>query len=422
MEEKESKPFRYNNKIYKSVIEGDKTLIQREDRPSPRASTTNFVNIGSYDKDGKFSPTDKATDDEQKNNKDLVKESKKSLTEAGITENQPFSITLPKEAYTTIEYRNIGTKSTFLKYPQDISDDQDHVQFSVYEYNPESRSLSTLGQDIVIAGVGGNREDKKYKRVDSTPFVVLPITKISDTNSVDWLDDRLSEIQRVFANASLDLARSGNPFDPNNLGSIDGFKDLFQEGSPATTAIKVALAGQAVQVNNLLTRSTGAILNNNIELLFNGPQLRQFSFAFDLFAKDNKDATAIKDIIYFFKSNMAVRDNIGELGQLGSSEFSAGVFLNSPYVFKIRYMRGKISNRNTPIEAKEHQSIGRIKTCALQTCTVDYTPMGSYMTFNDTEATMVMYRITLQFKELTPIYASDYGKQEGETSIHTIGY
>jgi len=422
MEEKESKSYRFNNKTYKSVVEEGKTLIQREDRPSPRASTTTFVTIGSYDQDGKFTPTDKATDDEQKNNKDLVKESKKSLAEAGITENQPFSITLPKEAYTKIEYRNIGTKSTFLKYPQNISDDQDHVQFSVYEYNPESRSLSTLGQDIVIAGVGGNREDKKYKRVESTPFVVLPITKISDTNSVDWLDDRLSEIQRVFANASLDLARSGNPFDPNNLGSIDGFKDLFQEGSPATTAIKVALAGQAVQVNNLLTRSTGAILNNNIELLFNGPQLRQFSFAFDLFAKDDKDATAIKDIIYFFKSNMAVRDNIGELGQLGSSEFSAGVFLNSPYIFQIKYIRGKISNRTTPVEAKEHQSIGRIKKCALQSCTVDYTPMGSYMTFADTEATMVMYRITLQFKELTPIYASDYGKQEGETSIHTIGF
>jgi hypothetical protein len=41
--------------------------------------------------------------------------------------------------------------------------------------------------------------------------------------------------------------------------------------------------------------------------------------------------------------------------------------------------------------------------------------MGTYMTFNDTEKTMFMYRINLQFKELTPVYSSDYDD-------HPIGY
>jgi hypothetical protein len=327
---------------------------------------------------------------------------------------QPPSVAIPEGAFKDIGYRDLNKKEIILKYPENMSQDQDNVQFSVWEY--DDRSLSRLGQEIVISGVGGNREDKKYKKVEKTPYVVLPITKISDTNSVDFQDDFLNELQRVAANASLSFMNSDTPFDLASLGSLDSTKDLFTKNSPATTAIKVFLAGQAVQVNNLLTRSTGAILNNNIELLFRGPQLRQFSFAFDLFSKDNTDATAIKNIIYFFKSRMAVRDNIGELGQLGSSDFSAGVFLNSPYLFKIKYMRGRISNSTTPIESKEHQSIGKIKMCALQSCTVDYTPMGTYMTFNDEEATMVMYRLTLQFKELTPIYASDY------QSDHPIGY
>jgi hypothetical protein len=332
------------------------------------------------------------------------------------TPEQPPSVAIPEGAFKDIGYRDLNKKEIILKYPENMSQDQDNVQFSVWEY--DDRSLSRLGQEIVISGVGGNREDKKYKKVEKTPYVVLPITKISDTNSVDFQDDFLNELQRVGANASLALAASGNPFDPANLNSLGDVQKLFTENSPASVAIKTFLAGQAVQVNNLLTRATGAILNNNIELLFRGPQLRQFSFAFDLFSKDNTDATAIKNIIYFFKSRMAVRDNIGELGQLGenSSDFSAGVFLNSPYLFKIKYMRGRISNRTTPIESKEHQSIGKIKMCALQSCTVDYTPMGTYMTFNDTEATMVMYRLTLQFKELTPIYASDY------QSDHPIGF
>jgi len=331
---------------------------------------------------------------------------------------QPPSTAVPEGTYKNISYRDLGK---ILMYPKNMSDDQDKIKFSVWEYN--DRNLASAGQEFIIPGVGGSKNP--YKPVESAPYVFLPITKISDTNSVDWVDDRLNEIQRNVANFSLDLMSPGGTESPssNRPNSETAFDPKTMiTGSVAGKAIQSYLAGQAAQVNNLLTRATGSILNNNLELLFNGPQLRQFSFAFDLFAKDDKDATAIKDIIYFFKSNMAVRDNIGELGQLGSSEFSAGVFLNSPYVFKIKYMRGKISNRNPPIEAKEHQSIGRIKTCALQSCTVDYTPMGTYMTFADTEATMVMYRITLQFKELTPIYASDYGKQEGETSIHTIGY
>jgi hypothetical protein len=324
---------------------------------------------------------------------------------------QPPSTAVPEGTYKNISYRDLGK---ILIYPKNMSEQQDRMEFSVWEY--KDRNLASAGQEFVISGVGGSKE--LYKPVESAPYVFLPITKISDTNSVDWLDDRLNEIQRVAANFSLDLMTpGGDGTSPSNQPNSETAFDpkTMITGSVAGKAIRSFLAGQASQANNLLTRATGSILNNNLELLFNGPQLRQFSFAFDLFAKNggsNKEkgeAEEIKDIIYFFKSNMATRDNIGELGQLGKSEFSAGVFLNSPYVFKIRYLKGN---------AKEHQSIGKIKTCALQNCTVDYTPMGTYMTFSDPEATMVMYRLTLQFKELTPIYASDYAAD----SKHLIGY
>jgi hypothetical protein len=418
MEEKESKPYRYNNKTYKSVVEEGKTLIQREDKPSPRASTTEFVTIGSYDQDGKFTPTDKATDDEQKNNKDLVKESKKSLAEAGITEDQPPTEVKAEEI--KLKSRNLGT---IIVYPNNMSSGQDRMEFSVWKYAARDITSNTVLQigpsTLNSAANTGSEADitKNFTKVEGRPYVYLPITKISDSNSVDFQDDKLNEIQRMLANTSLGLmgGETKEALESSLTSSqADAYGKLLTS-SAFGNLIRAYLAGNAVQANNLLTRATGAIFNPNLELLFNGPQLRQFSFAFDLFSKNFPEAKKVKDIIYFFKSNQAVRDNIGAV----EGETGTGVFLNSPYVFKIRYIKGTGDSSASAVlaaNAKEHQSIGKIKMCALQNCTVDYTPMGSYMTFNDEEATMVMYRITLQFKELTPIYASDY------QSDHPIGF
>ena len=82
------------------------------------------------------------------------------------------------------------------------------------------------------------------------------------------------------------------------------------------------------------------------------------------------------------------------------------VFLKAPNVFEIEYQSG---------EGNTHQSLNRIKTCALLGCDVDYTPDGSYMTFNDEQRTMTSYQLSLRFSELDPIYNTDYAG-------HPIGY
>jgi hypothetical protein len=96
---------------------------------------------------------------------------------------------------------------------------------------------------------------------------------------------------------------------------------------------------------------------------------------------------------------MAVRKTTDEL------------FLKAPHVFTIRYLKGET----------EHPGINQIspteneKACALTNCSVDYTPLGSYMTYED--GTMVAYTLSLQFQELTPIYDTDY-----KDYPHDIGF
>ena len=83
------------------------------------------------------------------------------------------------------------------------------------------------------------------------------------------------------------------------------------------------------------------------------------------------------------------------------------LFLRAPHTFLIKYLSSG---------GQEHKSINKIKECALIGFDVNYTPQGSYMTYDDEEKTMVSYVITLSFKELTPIYDKDYEDN------HPIGF
>ena len=99
---------------------------------------------------------------------------------------------------------------------------------------------------------------------------------------------------------------------------------------------------------------------------------------------------------------------------------STNIFLKAPNYFEIDYVT--FSDNGAMMK---HPSLNIIKTCALLTCSVDYTPNNSYMTYSDPERSMVQYTLNLQFSELDPIYESDYyeglGMQDG-TNVQEIGF
>lgn len=290
----------------------------------------------------------------------------------------------------------------YIVYPSDMDEKQDKIKFTIWQSKKqiggEAGSLITQLDTSFRSNTNSYDPTSLYdppKGLKTERTVYLPITKISDANVVDWVDDRINALQLELAKLSLSVmtpTSTGQPRTPvDRINSL-----LSMAGTPEFgNAVRLYLASEAVSANGLLTRATGGIFNPNLELLFNGPQLRSFPFNVGMISKNNKDATNIKKIINYFKTNMSVRTNP-----------SNNLFLQSPYVFQIEYLAGQDT----------HQSLNKIKMCALQTCNVDYTPMGSYMTFNDESKTMFMYTMQLQFKELHPIYNVDY------LDGHPIGY
>ena len=307
-----------------------------------------------------------------------------------------------------IKGRNARTTYGNYCYPEDIKNDrtQDRIKFTM-KYSKGTRIKTSTETGVKIF----KRKEQKIKG-----SVTLPIQSgIKDQNSVRWNGSSLNALQAFGAAGALsifDAAKGASPIQE----SLDVATGIFGEaartfrstaGDDARTAINVYLAQQAVGTQNLLSRTAGAIVNPNVEMLFDAPALRPFSFQFRMSPRDEDEAAQVRSIIAFFKQGMSVKTS------------SSNVFLKAPNIFDIKYI--------TYNDDKEihHPSINRIKTCALLAAEVDYTPDNSYMTYDDPRRTMTSYGITLQFNELDPIYEDDYDELGFTNSTNTaneIGY
>jgi hypothetical protein len=74
------------------------------------------------------------------------------------------------------------------------------------------------------------------------------------------------------------------------------------EATNTIGALRLYLAQQAVGASGLIPRTTGAILNPNLELILQSPSLRSFNFTFTMSARSRTEATQIKKIIRFFQT------------------------------------------------------------------------------------------------------------------------
>lgn len=281
-----------------------------------------------------------------------------------------------------------GTRNQFpgfkengpLIYPDGLASTyQDIIKFNMLKYTPSKFDKEKFGFS----------KEKRNLIEDTIGTVILPIPAgISDSNNVSWNDGQINALEAGLASVAITGIESGLEAGGSEL--INQLDKIKSNAGDAGTALKAALAGNAAGVPGLLTRTTGAIINQNLELLFNQPTLRPFSFTFKLSARGKSEAKKIIQIIRFFKQGMS------------PIRTESNLFLKSPHTFKIRYMQRSGDNKS-----KEHPYIGQIKECALESFNVDYTPEGQYATFSD--GIMVSYQITMQFRELEPIFNDDYG-------------
>ena len=305
-----------------------------------------------------------------------------------------------------IEGRVFRKQYAHFCYPNNLrTNKQDRIRFE---------QIYTEGTKIDTNFSNNQRAfQRKTKKVRGS--VTLPIvTGIGDRTEVDWQGQTLNPLQSAGAAIALDVfnratseKNGANALVDAGVNALTQAKALLatgKVGDDVRSGINVWLAQKAVGAQGLLSRTTGAIVNPNLEMLFSGPKLRNFGFTFRLSARDVDEAGQVRKILRFFKQGMSVKTS------------SSNVFLKAPNIFKIKYQ-----TFNTEGDEITHPSLNIFKTCALTSCDVQYTPDGNYMTYEDPHRTLTSYQLSLSFSELDPIFDSDYTALDNDNDT-VMGY
>ncbi len=343
-----------------------------------------------------------------------------NMAEANLQGISDADVQLNQEAQRNAELAKMGGEAIGRKsyghycYPITLRrGQQDRLKISVLKFKPKSinadgtgfadRNSRIVGSGPVneLTGMTTGMSRTRGGRVGllgrtAIGSVTLPVNNVNDTNSTEWGGEKMNAGQLAVANAAL-------------VGLSEGIAKMTEEASGTVSALaqdeatKQALTEyfveQATGVSGILARTSGSILNPNMELIFKGPQLRQFGFTYKFSARDNKETAEIKKIIRMFKQSMAVQRS------------ESNLFLKAPNTYRLEYhSTGRDSS---------HRYLPKIKECALTKFDVNYTPNGTYMTYED--SSMVQYEVTFAFKELDPLYNSDYTDLDGD-SDSSIGY
>lgn len=263
--------------------------------------------------------------------------------------------------------------------------------------NQDRLKITILDRDL------RNTNRLSGKRTPGNPIgsVVLPVPgNLKDDNKVDFKNGTLNPLEVAAAEVALTAL-----LNPAATGSE--VKSLFDRVVSAKGDLKQLTAslftGRAINRtgNELLTRARGTVVNPNLELLFNGPTLRPFNFQFRLSPRDRGESIEIRKIIRMFKQSSAVRST------------ASNFFLRAPNTYKLQFFEGSSTF------SSDHAFLPKIKECALLGFGVNYTPDGTFMSYEN--SSMVSYDVTFAFQEIDPITNEDYTLLD-RNSDNSIGF
>jgi hypothetical protein len=277
---------------------------------------------------------------------------------------------------------------------------QDHIRIMGLKYTaPQGGKTQGDFGSVVTNGLKSKNAGLPPSGYAYEGEVILPIpTAVRDKSSASWSMTKMSPIMAAAVGAVAVPALQAAEGDP--MGAIFDFvKKISKSGEflgkggadfrqimAATMSSSflgsVGLTG--LEPSDILARTTGKVSNPNMELLFRGPNMRQFEFAWKFACRSADDAKRIRQIIKFMK--LQCLPEVEESNNL----------INSPNVFFIRYVNG-----NTRIK-----SLPQPKICALLDFGIDHTPDGmGWAAYEDSHP--VSTSLVMQFAELTPLFRNE---------------
>jgi len=329
------------------------------------------------------------------------------------------------------ENASVKGKTESMAYPLDLNFKQDHFKITKFNYVRPSVNQSKSQRDVEKKKDVITRQDARHGKTyeeaniagdgvinSSKPLgsIFLPMPKATDVNGVEWGKSELT-ISGLAALGGANMLTAGGKFLARSEEEMQNDKAAREQlvkrreidGSGATemgsalyTQAMSKLAGSVfgvqLDVDTVLARQGGRVLNPNAEMLFQGPVIRDFAFSFLMIARSQKEGDEIRKIIRFLKLGMAPK-------------FRTTTYLKSPDVFTLEYKNGK--GKDDLLRTVNQFNPGGL---ALTTMNVDYAPNGYWSAYRDSQP--VILKMDLNFTELRPIYEGD----QAGTPEDSVGY
>jgi hypothetical protein len=262
----------------------------------------------------------------------------------------------------------------------------------IIRYKPSKLQGQALKRNL-SAGLGN--QSPNY-----VASIILPIpTSITAANGVTWNGGTMNPLEDIATRGLSDLMESGFRGAPQvfhqymaEISSTLG-DDVRKAGTSAIARQIIKSFGSNVSFGQVLARQSGQVLNPNMELLFDGPGLRTFSFNYQLAPRNEAESRMVKRILRRLKQSMSAKRTTNK------------VFICTPDIFQLRFKTG----------GSDHKFLNRFKQMALTNITVDYTGSGTYSSYEDGTPTII--NMSMAFQELAPVYADDYDEKEGKIGV-----
>lgn len=334
------------------------------------------------------------------------------------------------------QYPAITIDGNSLRYPSSpaIDVDSDYVVFKFYKYQPpwSGRSFANQADGMKMGAEGmtevglhattgpykkGNKEkaaeawdnavgekknqlnvynraDQYTETIDPTIMLYMP-DDISTGYKANWGGKSVGAAGRarlVAAGAEgqwkkvmKEYAGKGQQWDrwASNIGM-----------NWVKSAVKGA-SGDVLSDSDIFGGIGGVVENPNAELLFQNTDMRTFSLKYRLVPRNRDEAGNIRAIINLFKRNMLPGTQVSQVFQWSRGDGVTAGFISVPDLVRVSFMKGGGQNRALP----------QFKMCALSQVDVNYTPDGSYSTYDD--GNMVATELTLNFQETKLIYKEE---------------
>ena len=306
-----------------------------------------------------------------------------------------------------------GEAGTSLRYPNSdyFEKDSDYMMFEFGKYIPPflpENVQDRLGsgeagrnEDISSRYIGYNQSSTNFKPITDSkryrPVILYMPQDISTEVKTSWNAKAFSSMGRgLVAAANGDFSKLKDYNVPNGLKST--FAGLFTQGINSIPGV----AGN-LSLNDVTGSTRGVILNPNVEVLFDQPDLREFGLKFKMTPHNAEEGKIIRSICRTFQRASlpgfgdenagSWLDKDGEnVGGSDKVSIGGGNMITIPRMCRVSFMKG----------SGLHPYLTQYKTCAITRVQVNYTPDGNYATYSD--GAPVATEISLDFLETKLIF------------------